>query len=983
MKSFIFIISLFLFLECSIVSDSMGRVFVWGRNSYGQLGNSTHNTLVVQSIRNPIPFQAGKTSIKSLCGSYYNTFFLTTSGKVYARGRSEYSGTSTLTGEKLFEPVLVPIPEKVSTLVCGHYSAIAWSKTSGLCYGWGANSNNFFGNGSDSSHVFYYPHVLNGPDVDSGSSLFDSSQHVKMGGFVSQSGIIFYTESDAFSPHFFISGNDYGGVLGGGTSGLLYSFFALNDESSLVAEILSGNALKQIETFGYGVFYLFEDSKVYYNGRAPNKQNGCGDVLSADVLSPVWLNFSACQYTNSEGVWKSELEGKTIEQISCQVDACGALASNGYIYSWGYASEMYPQVGRNFELTDDVNKDEGYVARQVNFEYVLKNTVSQFTAISQYTSGFIMQNSIKNEFVFYLYGDGYDILPENGDEKWPKSVQQIFNHEFNDIQDFVDVMLGVSKYGITPMFVLPVFCFGKYAADPNVCSGRGACIDTDTCECETLAHGDNCESTYKDAIVASAIATSSLTFAVIGVTSLLVCLFFSCMIVLCCFSFFFLIYRNKKKKDKSTHNTSMHEKVVGNVEEEELLEEEGNPNVSINKSLFKINHEDLKLLKVIGEGGSGCVCYKARWKDDIVAIKQYKMSSFEGDKSFSDQFEIETGLMASLNHPHILNCYGLFFNLRMRKIGIVMEYCENSDLQSAVNCGKLPLLEDRIKCAAQISKGMGYLHERNIIHRDLKPGNVLLTKDLVCKIMDFGLSRLASSDGNMTTRIGTSYFMAPELLKNAKYDEKVDVFAYAILLYQLIFKDFHPYGKDQLYGVELKVAADPNFRPDIKKYASVIKNHEFLGDLMRKCWNHESADRPSFDDIRKSFFLHFGERKDEDESLLTSYGGMNKDNGPTTYAYPSRPENKGKHHQKAKSTGRKGKAAPPPPSSLLQQSIKNKPPPPPVPSFNSRKCVRNSPPPIVPRRRMNSSSSFMDLKKKNAPLPPPSRKPIVPPRRRI
>ena len=185
-----------------------------------------------------------------------------------------------------------------------------------------------------------------------------------------------------------------------------------------------------------------------------------------------------------------------------------------------------------------------------------------------------------------------------------------------------------------------------------------------------------------------------------------------------------------------------------------------------------------EVLSVIGAGGMGEV-YKARDSrlDRIVAIKKNL-------GPFSERFEREARAIAKLNHPHICSLYDVGPDY------LVMEYVEGKPLQ-----GPLPVAE-ALRLAKQILDAMEAAHRSGIVHRDLKPGNVLVTKTGV-KLLDFGLAKAIEPDtlNGMTvsapltgagTILGTPQYMSPEQLQGTETDERTDIFAFGLILYELI-----------------------------------------------------------------------------------------------------------------------------------------------------------------------------------------------------
>src|SRR6516162_8651481 len=160
----------------------------------------------------------------------------------------------------------------------------------------------------------------------------------------------------------------------------------------------------------------------------------------------------------------------------------------------------------------------------------------------------------------------------------------------------------------------------------------------------------------------------------------------------------------------------------------------------------------------LGEGGMGVV-YRAHdtklGRD--VAIKALP-DAFANDADRLQRFQREAQVLASLNHPHIAQIYGL--EESDETLCIVMELVEGDTLQERLKRGPIPL-DEALPMASQIATALEAAHERGIIHRDLKPGNIKLTSDGTVKVLDFGLAK-ALQDGQ-----GPDLSNSPTLLSAA------------------------------------------------------------------------------------------------------------------------------------------------------------------------------------------------------------------------
>ena len=174
-------------------------------------------------------------------------------------------------------------------------------------------------------------------------------------------------------------------------------------------------------------------------------------------------------------------------------------------------------------------------------------------------------------------------------------------------------------------------------------------------------------------------------------------------------------------------------------------------------------------------------------------------------------------------------------------------------------------LSKKLDWLIQIGKGMRYLHQKDVIFRDLKPGNILIAKGDVLKLTDFGISKITSNtkqDSKMTKNAGTSFYMAPEVVKGMKYDNSVDVFSFSMVMYQILYETVEPFGEDtDKYGIEFAVSQDPKFRPKIeinkleKLENAAIPDEvvDKLTILMKRCWDHNPMNRPSFRELVVDF----------------------------------------------------------------------------------------------------------------------------------
>eukprot|EP01098_Paradermamoeba_levis_P016791 TRINITY_DN9297_c0_g1_i1.p1 TRINITY_DN9297_c0_g1~~TRINITY_DN9297_c0_g1_i1.p1 ORF type:complete len:579 (-),score=136.63 TRINITY_DN9297_c0_g1_i1:52-1788(-) len=257
----------------------------------------------------------------------------------------------------------------------------------------------------------------------------------------------------------------------------------------------------------------------------------------------------------------------------------------------------------------------------------------------------------------------------------------------------------------------------------------------------------------------------------------------------------------------------------------------------ISKS-FEIPLGELQFLdKKLGVGGFGSVKV-AKWNGTEVAVKFIPRDSASSELTFKN----EVALLADLHHPNVVQMYG--YSANEDKFLMVLELVHGGDLQKLIHDHTKPLeLPQIVEFILNISRGMIYLHKRNILHRDMKPGNILVTNAEFgqAKITDFGLSK-ATTDLTRTAHFGTPLYAAPELVQD-NYTEKVDVFSFAIIMWEM-FARILPYDKIKFASeVQEKVRGGHRPSPWPERCPEPYKK------LISKCWSGTPSHRPSFDEI--------------------------------------------------------------------------------------------------------------------------------------
>lgn len=241
------------------------------------------------------------------------------------------------------------------------------------------------------------------------------------------------------------------------------------------------------------------------------------------------------------------------------------------------------------------------------------------------------------------------------------------------------------------------------------------------------------------------------------------------------------------------------------------------------------------IVKEIGRGGMGVV-YQGKDKhlNRIIAIKVLPRHISENPKMVK-RFAAEARSAAQLTHSNIVTLYD--FQQAGGRSFITMEYVDGITLKKLMGMvDKLPIVK-ALKIIYQCCQGLDYAHKKGIIHRDIKPSNIMINKQNVVKIMDFGLAKVAGEEtltdaGSLS---GTVMYMSPEQLLGEKLDKTTDIYALGLVFYELV-TGAHPFpGGDVAYHhIHTKPKPPQELRPEIPGN---------LNDIILKCIEKDRAGR--------------------------------------------------------------------------------------------------------------------------------------------
>lgn len=267
-----------------------------------------------------------------------------------------------------------------------------------------------------------------------------------------------------------------------------------------------------------------------------------------------------------------------------------------------------------------------------------------------------------------------------------------------------------------------------------------------------------------------------------------------------------------------------------------------------------IKNEDLEELRELGSGTFGTV-YHGKWRGTDVAIKRIKKSCFTGRSSEQERLTVEfwreADILSKLHHPNVVAFYGVVQDGPGATLATVTEFMVNGSLRHVLLSKDRQLdRRKRLIIAMDAAFGMEYLHSKNIVHFDLKCDNLLVNlKDParpICKVGDFGLSKIKRNTLVTGGVRGTLPWMAPELLNgsSSKVSEKVDVFSFGIVLWEILTGE-EPYA-NMHYGAIIGGIVSNTLRPHVPNYCDPDWRL-----LMEQCWAPDPAVRPSFTEIAR------------------------------------------------------------------------------------------------------------------------------------
>ncbi|XP_028578828.1 ephrin type-A receptor 7 isoform X4 [Podarcis muralis] len=270
------------------------------------------------------------------------------------------------------------------------------------------------------------------------------------------------------------------------------------------------------------------------------------------------------------------------------------------------------------------------------------------------------------------------------------------------------------------------------------------------------------------------------------------------------------------------------------------------PNRAVHQFAKELDASCIKIERVIGAGEFGEVCsgrLKLPGKRDVaVAIKTLKVGFTEKQRR---DFLCEASIMGQFDHPNVVHLEGVV--TRGKPVMIVIEYMENGALDAFLrkHDGQFTVIQ-LVGMLRGIAAGMRYLADMGYVHRDLAARNILVNSNLVCKVSDFGLSRVIEDDPEAVyTTTGGKIpvrWTAPEAIQYRKFTSASDVWSYGIVMWEVMSYGERPYW--DMSNQDVIKAIEEGYR-----LPAPMDCPAGLHQLMLDCWQKERAERPKFEQI--------------------------------------------------------------------------------------------------------------------------------------
>jgi len=246
-----------------------------------------------------------------------------------------------------------------------------------------------------------------------------------------------------------------------------------------------------------------------------------------------------------------------------------------------------------------------------------------------------------------------------------------------------------------------------------------------------------------------------------------------------------------------------------------------------------------EMTRPLATGGAARIFLARQISLDREVVVKVLRSQLSSQQEFRKRFVQEAKLLAHLEHPNIVHV--IDFGEQEGFYYFVMEYVRGGSLRDLLERADRIPVDVALSLGYFILRGLAYVHDHHVLHLDIKPANILLTREGVVKVADFGLARLVNQGESGAQRqfpAGTPLYMSPEQVQGVALDARSDLFSFGVLLYQLLtFKNpFEGRSSDEVYRKILACRVEP---------PSVLKPEvpDFVDNLIMACLQRDRSTR--------------------------------------------------------------------------------------------------------------------------------------------
>ncbi|CAN5383246.1 hypothetical protein BH10BAC5_BH10BAC5_25550 [soil metagenome] len=257
--------------------------------------------------------------------------------------------------------------------------------------------------------------------------------------------------------------------------------------------------------------------------------------------------------------------------------------------------------------------------------------------------------------------------------------------------------------------------------------------------------------------------------------------------------------------------------------------------------------QNYKILSQIGEGGMGVVYLAIHNQLDRKVAVKVLSESFFSNNDVKNRFVNEANVLSRFSHPNIVSVYD-FLNYEDQFL-LIMEYVDGIGMDSFIKEPSQKITDDiTINIFSQILDAFYYSHQNNIVHRDIKPSNIILLKDLKVKILDFGIVKNLNADFSKTKtgmKMGSVLYMSPEQILGKEIDQRSDVYAIGITLYEFLTRK-NPYDSPDTSEFEIQsqiINQDIDINSVPEKFRGIVQKAAARDpqDRFQNCMEFKSA----------------------------------------------------------------------------------------------------------------------------------------------